>query len=28
VIFAGYYDVASHGQPLNRTFLIRVAKFF
>jgi hypothetical protein len=28
VTMAGYYDVAAHGQPLNRTFLIRVAKFF
>jgi hypothetical protein len=28
VMLAGYYDIAAHGQPLNRTFLIRVAKFF
>jgi hypothetical protein len=28
IVLAGYYDVAAHGEPLNRTFLLRIAKFF
>ncbi len=28
VLLAGYFDVAAHGGPLNRTFLVRLATFF
>jgi hypothetical protein len=28
IVLAGYYDVAAHGGPLNRTVELRIAKFF
>jgi hypothetical protein len=28
LLAAGYYDLAAHGQPVNRTFLVRLGVFF